>query len=104
MTMPLTFQERIYAVVRRIPKGKVLTYGDVTRMAHMKNPRTIGMYLHKNPDPATIPCHRVVNVDGFVSAQYAFGGAKAQRAKLESEGVIFIKDAVDLSTCRWDGM
>jgi alkylated DNA nucleotide flippase Atl1 len=51
---------------------------------------------HKNSDPAQVPCHRVVFADGSLSKNYAFGGEKAQRAKLKSEGVKLIGEKVDL--------
>ena len=60
--------EKIYEVVKAIPKGQVMTYGQVARFAG--NPRwarVVGYALHQNPDPANIPCHRVVNKDGKVN-------------------------------------
>ena len=94
---------RIYEVVRRIPKGKVATYGQVALLAG--NPRwsrVVGYALHVNPDPGAIPCFRVVNRYGECSGSFAFGGANAQRALLEKDGVIFLPDGrVDLSRCLW---
>lgn len=80
--------EKIYEVVRRIPKGCVSTYGDIAYAAG--NPRwarVVGYALHVNPDPATIPCHRVVNRFGQVSAAFAFGGENEQIRLLCEEGV-----------------
>ena len=51
--------------------------------------RIVGNVLHNNHDPANIPCHRVVNAKGEVAENFAFGGAKGQREKLEKEGIIF---------------
>ena len=85
--------EKIYEVVKTIPKGKVATYGQVALLAG--NPRwarVVGYALHVNPDPGTVPCHRVVNQKGQLSSAYAFGGAKAQRIRLEQEGIVFEKD------------
>lgn len=82
--------ERIYDVVKRIPKGKVATYGQVAAMAG--NPRwarVVGYALHKNPDPENIPCYRVVNREGKVADSFVFGGGEIQRQLLESEGVTF---------------
>ncbi len=82
--------ERIYEQVRRIPRGKVATYGWIAAMAG--NPRwarVVGYALHVNPDPQTIPCHRVVNRLGEVSDAFAFGGGNRQRELLEQEGIIF---------------
>ena len=82
--------ERIYEVVKNIPKGRVATYGQVAMMAG--NPRwarVVGYALHNNPDPSIIPCHRVVNREGRVATAFAFGGGETQRALLEKEGIIF---------------
>ena len=59
-------------------------------------PRLIGNYLHKNIDPKTIPCHRVVKSDGTLASGYAFGGPKKQKELLEKEGVKFNKGKADL--------
>ena len=59
-----TFTEKVYEVVKKIPKGKVLTYKEVARKAgNIKASRTVGNILHKNHDPK-IPCHRVIRSDG----------------------------------------
>lgn len=90
--------EKIYDVVRNIPKGKVATYGQVARLAG--NPRwsrVVGYALHVNPDPSTIPCHRVVNREGKVAEAFAFGGGNVQRQLLEAEGIVFeTNDMVEL--------
>ena len=83
-------KDNVYAILKTIPAGKVMTYGQVAERLGNKNlARTVGNILHDNPDPANIPCHRVVNAQGKVAEHYAFGGAEAQRAKLESEGIVF---------------
>ncbi len=94
--MKQTLTDKVYAIVKRIPKGKVLTYGRVAKLAGIKNPRLVGSILHKNTDPDNIPCHRVVNAQGKVASSYAFGGAAAQRKKLISEGIQFTNGKVDL--------
>ena len=82
--------EIIYEVVKNIPKGKVATYGQVAILTgNAKLARTVGNALHANPNPTTIPCHRVVNREGKVAKYYAFGGAEAQRKRLETEGIVF---------------
>lgn len=83
-----TYQS-IYAIVSKIPKGKVATYKQVAHLSGVKNPRVVGSALHKNTDPKAIPCHRVVNAKGFVAKTYAFGGWKKQKEKLEQEGIVF---------------
>ena len=82
--------DKIYAVVKKIPKGKVASYGQVALMAG--NPRwsrVVGYALHSNPAPDEIPCHRVVFADGRLSKGFAFGGEDVQRALIEGEGVTF---------------
>ena len=90
----------MYAVVRNIPKGKVASYGTVARLAgYPRCSRQVGFALHKNPDPETIPCHRVVFKDGRLSPAFAFGGENRQRKLLEREGVRFIGERVDMKRC-----
>ena len=99
----MTVFERIYNIVSKIPRGKVATYGQVATLAG--NPRwarVVGYALHQNPDPAVIPCHRVVNRDGRVAPGFAFGGEGEQRRLLESEGVTFTQEGlVDLKINLW---
>jgi methylated-DNA-protein-cysteine methyltransferase-like protein len=97
--------ERIYEVVKTIPKGKVTTYGQVALLAG--NPRwsrVVGYALHKNPQPGIIPCHRVVTRNGEVAKSFAFGGGETQKELLENEGVIFETDGtIDLKKYGWFG-
>lgn len=90
--------EKIYEVVRKIPYGRVATYGQVAMLAG--NPRwarVVGYALHNNPDPQNIPCYRVVNREGKVAPAFAFGGENIQRELLEKEGIVFEKDGhIDL--------
>lgn len=90
--------EQIYEVVKKIPKGRVATYGQVAFLAG--NPRwarVVGYALHNNPLPGVIPCHRVVNREGRVATNFAFGGGATQRELLEKEGIIFEPDGhIDL--------
>ena len=96
--------EKIYAVVRKIPEGKVASYGQVAAAAG--NPRwsqIVGYALHVNPEPGVIPCHRVVRKDGRIAESFAFGGANIQRDLLISEGVVFVDDkTVDMVKCVCD--
>ena len=95
--------ELIYDVVRQIPRGKVATYGQVASLAGNKRwSRVVGYALHINPEPETIPCHRVVNRLGEVSKAFAFGGENRQIALLENEGVKVEGNRVDLEKYRWN--
>lgn len=94
--------KRIFEAVKRIPRGCVATYAQVAEEAgDRKMARAVGNALHKNPDPQTIPCHRVVNAKGELAGEYAFGGAWKQGEILRSEGVEVIDGRVDLSKYRW---
>lgn len=103
------FSNRVFEVVRRIPRGKVATYGQVARLiGSPRSARYVGYALRANPAPGTdpncIPCHRVIFKDGGLCKSFAFGGPDEQRAMLEAEGVTFTdNEHVDLSTCQWDG-
>ena len=87
-----TFEE-IYEEVKRIPKGKVASYGYVAcRLGNPRLSRVVGYALHVNPQPGVIPCHRVVMKDGTLSPAFAFGGENEQRRLLAAEGVTFLPD------------
>ena len=88
---------RIYEAVKRIPKGKVATYGQVAALAgNARMSRAVGNALHKNPDPEGTPCYRVVNSKGELSGEFAFGGAGAQARLLEADGIEVRDGRVDL--------
>lgn len=90
--------DKVYKVVGKIPKGKVLTYKKVADLLGINNPRVVGFALHANKNPDEIPCHRVVKNNGSLAKGYAFGGINVQREKLRNEGVVFLnKIKVDLS-------
>lgn len=89
--------KRIYEAVKRIPVGKVATYGQVARMAgDKKMARAVGNALHKNPNPLEIPCYRVVNAKGELSGQFAFGGKGRQEKLLQADGIEVVDGKVDL--------
>ena len=99
-----TPSDRIYDVVKRIPKGCVATYAQVAEAAgNRKLARAVGNALHRNPDPSAIPCHRVVNAKGELSVKYAFGGAEKQAERLRSENVEVVNGKVDLGRFQWSG-
>ena len=88
---------RIYEAVKRIPKGKVATYGQVAALAgNARMSRAVGNALHRNPDPEGTPCYRVVNSKGELSGEFAFGGAGAQARLLEADGIEVRDGRVDL--------
>lgn len=83
-----TFRDKVLAIVGKIPKGRVLTYGEVAKRAgNSKASRTVGYYMSKNYDPK-IPCHRVIRTDGKIG-NYNRGGEKKKREILTKEGFTF---------------
>lgn len=90
-----TVFERIYEQVKRIPRGRVATYGQIALYAG--NPRwarVVGYALHSNPDPDSIPCYRVVNREGRVSRAFAFGGENMQIIMLRGDGIEVSDDGI----------
>lgn len=103
------FSDRVFAVVKQIPRGKVATYGQIARIIGApRSARYIGYALRANPapgtDPASIPCHRVVFKDGHMATGFAFGGPGVQQAMLQEEGVQFDdENKVVMSKYLWNG-
>ena len=86
----MSFFEKVYQVVKQVPKGKVITYGKIAEiLGNKRMSRQVGWALHVNPSPETIPCYRVVNRFGELSSVFAFGGKDVQRQLLTNEGVTF---------------
>ena len=78
------FQQRVYTVVKRIPRGEVRSYQWVARqLGDARLARAVGGALHRNPWPIHVPCHRVIRSDGRLGG-YAWGVAKKRRL-LEQE-------------------
>lgn len=93
----VSFTQRVYAAVKRIPRGKVATYGQVAAAAGNGGAaRAVGNALHKNPAFGVIPCHRVVNAKGELAEAFVFGGVNVQKNLLEEEGVEVVDNRVEL--------
>lgn len=94
---------RIYSVVRRIPTGRVATYGQVAGLAGLGgHARQVGYAVSALPDESNVPWHRVINARGAISARGEPGGDLAQRSLLEAEGVQFNADGrISLDRYRW---
>ena len=96
----LTAYQRIYAAVRRIPCGRVATYGQIAEIAGLEgHARRVGYALHVAP--SGLPWHRVINAQGRISARASSDWGELQRNLLEAEGVEFNDDRVDLTKFRW---
>lgn len=96
------FYEKVYQAVKLIPKGKVTTYGAIALFINSpKSSRAVGQALHNNPYYGVVPCHRVVNRNGYVAQNFVFGGANVQMQMLESENVHVVENKVDLKKYGW---
>lgn len=94
--------EGIYAVIRRIPRGRVATYGQIAALAGLEgHARQVGYALHALPDGTDVPWHRVINAKGEISARSTDDSHELQRILLEAEGVVFDGARVPLLTYRW---
>ena len=101
----MSFYDKVYNVVKQIPKGKVATYGQIAILSGSpKASRAVGYALHFNPQPDIIPCFKVVNRFGYLAKKFAFGGIEVQKALLEKENIVVDDDfKVDLEKYLWDG-
>jgi methylated-DNA-protein-cysteine methyltransferase related protein len=100
----VTFPREVYALVGRVPPGRVITYGTIARLlGDPRKAREVGWAMaatpHANPP---IPAHRVIKAHGELSGSAGFGGYEGQRARLEAEGVVFEPDGrIDLDRYLW---
>ena len=96
--------QRVFEFLLTIPKGKVVTYGQVAIavFGSIGYSRLVGNILHKNPDPDLYPCYKVVNASGRLAPAFAFGGQDVQKMLLEHDG-IEVKDdfTVDIKKYIW---
>jgi methylated-DNA-protein-cysteine methyltransferase-like protein len=94
---------RIYAVVGRIPRGQVATYGQVAALAGLPgHARQVGYALHRTPDELEVPWQRVVNAKGEIALRADPVAARHQRTLLREEGVRFRRDGtIDLRRFAW---
>jgi len=99
--MEQSFFQKVYIIVKKIPKGKVATYGQISQLLGGERlSMQIGWALRANQYPLLIPCHRVVNKYGDLAEDDTFGGKDKQKEMLIAEGVIFRKEyTVSLPKC-----
>jgi methylated-DNA-protein-cysteine methyltransferase-like protein len=97
------FSDKVYEIVRRIPSGRVMTYGQIAALLGLpRAAREVGWALNSVPRGANVPCQRVVNRFGGLAAGYGWGGQKAHKADLLPEGVEISDDfTVDLKKYQW---
>ena len=98
-------KQEVYDYLTGIPKGKVVTYGQIATYLGNKNlARTVGNVLHENPDGEKYPCYKVVNAKGMLAVNYAFGGLESQKKKLEADGIFVDGNRVNLDLFQWHSM
>lgn len=98
----VSFGERVYEIVRKIPRGRVATYGQVAKLAGSPlAARAVGMCMKKNTDIPKTPCHRVVASDGKLTGYSAGKGVSSKKQMLVEEGVFFTGDKVDMTKSLW---
>lgn len=91
-------KKKVYEFLRTIPKGKVVTYGQIAEyLGNKRLSRVVGNILHNNPEPNYYPCYKVVDRNGSLSKNFAFGGIEKQKERLEEEGIAVENYRVDLS-------
>ena len=103
--MQQSFFEKVYEILKQIPEGKVVTYGQIAyAIGAPRCARQVGYALHVNPQPFVIPCHRVVNRFGRLAPAFAFGGEDVQAELLRKEGVAVDENyTVDLNKYLYQG-
>jgi methylated-DNA-protein-cysteine methyltransferase-like protein len=98
----VTAYDRIYRVIRRVPRGRVATYGQIAELASASGPRQVGYALHSLPEGHDIPWHRIINARGAISLDSGIGGGSLQRALLEAEKIEFNANGrIDLKRYQW---
>ena len=99
-----TWVKTVWQVVQGIPRGHVLTYGEVARLAGMSRAaRRVSQAMRRAPRGMTLPWHRVVNAQGKISFPEDSPGFQRQKELLEKEGVVFIKGKIDLERYGYQG-
>jgi methylated-DNA-protein-cysteine methyltransferase related protein len=97
--------EVIHATVRKVPRGRVATYGQIAELAGLEgHARQVGYALHNLPPRSNVPWHRVVNAKGEISPRSAGDSHELQRMLLEAEGIEFdLRGKLDLKKYKWSG-
>ena len=97
------FHERVFAIVARIPHGRVTTYGAIARaIGEPRAARMVGWALHANHPQSGLPCHRVINRNGELSGRLHWGDPDLMRHLLENEGIEFdAQERVNLRRFGW---
>ena len=99
-----SWTRKVWQVVKGIPRGCVLTYGEVARLAgNTGYARRVSQALRRAPPGMKLPWHRVINAQGKISFPVDSDGYRRQKSLLEKEGVVFLKGKTDLKTFGYEG-
>ncbi len=106
MTLPSTFFEDVYEVVKLIPKGRVTSYGAIAKyLGTAKSSRLVGYAMNASHAYPNIPAHRVVNRAGVLTGKHFFATSLRMQQLLENEGIKIVNDVVvDFEKHFWDPM
>ncbi|MBP7967785.1 MGMT family protein [Candidatus Woesebacteria bacterium] len=97
------FKNKVYDLCNQIPKGKVVTYGQLASMAGSPGAaRAVGMCMKTNPNAPHTPCHRVVASNGKLTGYSGGNGVSTKKEMLIKEGVSFVGDTVNLAVSGWN--
>src|ERR1700722_7213371 len=97
-----SFKDKVYELAKKIPQGKVATYGQLASLAGSPGAASaVGMGMKTNENPEIIPCYKVVASDGSLTGYSTGKGVITKKEKLLHDGVKFKNDKVDLSASQW---
>ena len=98
------FFERVYAIARQIPYGKVTSYGAIAKaLGTARSARMVGWAMNASHENDDIPAHRVVNKKGLLTGKHHFDGTNLMQQLLENEGITIVDNQIQqLNQCFWD--
>ena len=99
-----SFFDKVYKVVRKVPFGRVTSYGSIANyLGDPRGARVVGWAMNNSHKYNNIPAHRVVNRNGVLTGKHHFAGSNLMKQLLENEGIIIKNDKiVDFDICFWD--
>jgi len=98
------FSKRVIEIIKKIPSGKVATYGQIATLAgNNKAARQISRILHSSSEKHELPWHRVINSHGTISLKFG-DGFEMQKSMLQSEGINVMEDKINLQKFQWKGL
>lgn len=93
----MDFNERVYELCKKIPKGYVSTYKSIAHSMNSRAYRAVGQAMKNNKDPINVPCYKVICSDGFVGNYSGIGGKKKKIELLQKDGIVIKKDHINLN-------